>query len=124
MAAMAPKTQTFILASLALGFLDGVTAYLLFPGQPFAPSSLLISIAALFLIFLWYRLDSDSREFKRTPLLSIAVVGVAFLALPYYLFRTRGFRQGALATLVVLIVAIGYSAMGYVGQLVARAIRT
>jgi hypothetical protein len=120
----APKARYFVLTSLALGFIDGVTANWLFPGQPFAPSSLVISIAALFLIFLWYRLDSDSREFKRTPLLSIAIVGVAFFAVPYYLFRTRGFRQGLLATLVVLLAAIGYSAVGYVGQLAARAMRT
>jgi len=119
---MAPKTKNFVIASLVLGFFDGCTAYWVFPGQPFAPSSFVFDIAALFLIFLWYRLDSDSREFKRPPLLSIAVVGVTILALPYYLYRTRGFRQGTLATLVVVMTSIGYSSLGYVGQLGARAL--
>jgi hypothetical protein len=118
-----PKARYFILASLALGFIDGVTANWLFPGQLLPPSSLAITIAALFLIFRWYQLDSDSREFKRTPLLSMAIIGVTILAVPYYLFRTRGFRQGLLATLVVLLAAIGYSAVGYVGQIAARAMR-
>jgi hypothetical protein len=119
-----PKTGYFILAGLALGFVDGLAAYSLYPAQQFAPSSLVIGIAALFVIFLWYRLDSDSREFIRTPLLSVGIVGVAFLAIPYYLFRTRGFRQGSLAALVFLLVGVGYSAMQYIGQLAARAMRT
>jgi hypothetical protein len=120
---MAPKTSYYILTILTLGFADGAIAYFLFPGQAFAPTSMAVSIAALFLIFVWYRFDSDSRGFRRSPLLSIAVVGVTIFALPYYFFRTRGLRQGALATLVMILVAVGYSAMGYLGQLVARAVR-
>jgi hypothetical protein len=123
-ASMAPRTRYFILASLALGFVDGVAAYLLYPGQPFAPSSLVVGIAALLLIFLWYRLDSESRKFKRTSLLSVGVVGLSFLGIPYYLFRTRGIREGSVASLVFLFVGVGYSAMQYVGQLAARAMRT
>jgi hypothetical protein len=123
-ASMAPRTRYFILASPALGFADGVAAYSLYPGQPFALSSLVIGIAALFLIFLWYRLDSDSRHFKRPALLSVGVVGLSSLAIPYYLFRTRGIRDGSVATLVFLLIGVGYSAMGYVGQLVARALQT
>jgi hypothetical protein len=121
---MAPRTGYYILASLALGFADGAVAYFLYPGQMFAPSSLVISVAALFVIFMWYRGDSDNRAFRRTPLLSMGVVGLPIVAIPYYLFRTRGFRYGALATLVVVLVAIGYSAMGYLGQWAARALRT
>jgi hypothetical protein len=121
---MAPKTGYYILVILALGFADGVVAYFLFPGQIVAPSSLAVSVVALFVIFMWYRIDSDSRAFRRTPLLSIAVVGLTILALPYYFFRTRGFRQGALATLILILVAVGYSALGYLGQLTARAMRT
>lgn len=120
---MVPKTNYYILAILVLGFADGAIAYALFPGQVFAPTSLALSIVALFLVFVWYRLDSDSRAYRRSPLLSVAVVGVTIFALPYYLFRTRGLRQGALATLVMIVVTVGYSAMGYLGQLVARAVR-
>jgi hypothetical protein len=56
--------------------------------------------------------------------MSVAVVGVTIFALPYYLFRSRGLRQGGLATLIFILVSIGYSAMGYLGQLAARALRT
>ena len=123
-ATMAPRTKFYILASLALGFVDGAVARLLYPGQMFAPSSFAISMAGLFVIFMWYRADSDNRTFRRTPLLSLGVVGLPIVAIPYYLFRTRGFRHGALSTLVVLLVAIGYSAMGYLGQMAVRAMRT
>jgi hypothetical protein len=121
---VAHRTGYYILASLAIGFADGAVAYFLFPGQLFAPSSPVISIVALFAIFMWYRDDSDNRMFRRTPILSIGVVGFPIVAIPYYLFRTRGFWRGALATLVVVLVAMGYSAMGYLGQLAARALRT
>jgi len=121
---MAPRTGYYILTSLVLGFADGAVAYFLYPGQIFAPSSLVISVVALLVIFMWYRGDSDNRAFRRTPLLSMGVVGLPIVAIPYYLFRTRGLRHVALATLFVVLVAIGYSAMGYLGQWAARALRT
>jgi hypothetical protein len=121
---MAPRTGYFVLGALALGFVDGATGYFLFPGHWFPPSSFAIAIVGLFLAFWWYRLDSDSRAYRRTPLMSVAVVGVTIFALPYYLFRSRGFRQGGVATLIFILVSIGYSAMGYLGQLAARAMRT
>ncbi|HEY6621099.1 MAG TPA: hypothetical protein VIY68_16250 [Steroidobacteraceae bacterium] len=121
---MAPRTGYFVLGALALGFVDGATGYFLFLGEWFPPSSFPIAIVGLFLAFWWYRLDSDSRAYRRTPLMSVAVVGVTIFAMPYYLFRSRGFRQGGIATLIFIFVSIGYSAMGYLGQVVARAMRT
>jgi hypothetical protein len=120
----APKTVYFIAAALALGFVDGATAMLMYPGQVLAPSSFAIGVVALFITFAWYRLDSDSRAYRRSLLSSAAVIGVGIFALPYYFFRTRGFRQGALATLIFLLVAIGYSVLGYLGALAVRAVRT
>jgi hypothetical protein len=64
-----------------------------------------------FLCFFWYRLDSDSRLFRRTALLNIAVVMMAPLAVPYYLLRSRaaGARGRALvrfAGFVLLLIAV------------------
>jgi uncharacterized membrane protein len=121
---MPPKAWYVIFAIFVLAFVDGATSIFLYrPGQQLAPSSFAISVAALGLVFVWYRLDSDSRQFKRTPLLSIAVVGVGIVAMPYYLFRTRGLRRGALATFAFLLMVLGYSAIQYVGQATARALR-
>jgi hypothetical protein len=96
----------------------------MYPGQVLAPSSIAISFVALYVSFAWYRLDSDSRAYKRSLLSSAAVIGAGIFALPYYFFRTRGFRRGALATVIFLLIAVGYSVLGYLGQLAVRAIRT
>jgi hypothetical protein len=121
---MSPKTKYFIFVILALGFIDGAIAYYLFPGRPFAPSSFVTAFVVLFFVFWWYRLDSDSRTFRRQPVLSMAILALTIFAIPYYLFRTRGLRQGALATLVFLLVVVGYTALSYLGQLAAWSTRT
>jgi len=120
----APNTVYFVVATLVLGFVDGATATLVYPGQMLAPSSFAICVVVLFIAFAWYRLDSDSRAYRRSLLSSAAVIGVGIIALPYYFFRTRGFRRGALATMIFLLIAMGYSVLNYLGQLAVRAIRT
>ena len=124
MVSQGPKTVYFVGAALALGFVDGATAMFMYPGQVLAPSSFAIGIVALFITFAWYRMDSDSRAYKRSLLSSAAIIGLGIFALPYYLFRTRGFRRGALATLIFLLITIGYSVLGYLGELAVRAVRT
>ncbi len=124
MVTKAPNTVYFVVSTLLLGFIDGATARIMYPGQALAPSSFAIGVVALFITFVWYRLDSDSRAYRRSLLSSAAVIGVGILALPYYFFRTRGFRRGAIATLIFLLIAMGYSVLGYLGQLAVRSIRT
>ncbi len=124
MVTKAPNTVYFVVATLLLGFIDGATARIMYLGQALAPSSFAIGVVALFITFVWYRLDSDSRAYRRSLLSSAAVIGVGILALPYYFFRTRGFRRGAIATLIFLLIAMGYSVLGYLGQLAVRSIRT
>jgi len=65
-----------------------------------------------FLIFCWYRLDSDARLYRRTVLLNIGIVMAAIVAVPYYLVRSRpaGQRGAALLRLVgfwLLMIAAG-----------------
>jgi hypothetical protein len=122
--AKAPNTVYFVAGTLVLGFVDGATAMLMYPGQVLPPSGVAIAFVALYISFAWYRLDSDSRDYRRSLLSSAAVIGVGIFALPYYFFRTRGFRRGALATLIFLLITIGYSVLSYLGQLAVRAIRT
>ena len=42
-----------------------------------------------FISFVWYCRDSDARGFVRSRWLSIAMVSVSFLAIPWYLWRSR-----------------------------------
>ena len=122
--AKAPNTAYFVAAALVLGFADGAIAMLVYPGQVLAPSSFVIAIVALYVTFAWYRLDSDSRDYRRSLLSSAAVIGVGIVALPYYFFRTRGLRRGAVATLIFLLVVVAYSLLSYLGQLAVHAMRT
>jgi signal transduction histidine kinase len=120
----APNTGYFVVAALALGFVDGVTAMLMYPGQVLPLSSFAIDVVVLLITFAWYRLDSDSRDYKRSLLSSAMVIGAGIFVLPYYFFRTRGLRRGALATLIFLLIAMGYSVLSYLGQRAAFALRT
>jgi hypothetical protein len=42
-----------------------------------------------FLCFVWYCRDGDARSFNRSRWLSVAMVSVTLLAIPYYLWRSR-----------------------------------
>ena len=108
---------------LALGFLDGVVGAWLYGNAPFPNSAIVFMIANAFLAFLWFRLDSDQRSYRRTPFLTTAVVGISAVAIPYYLFRTRGIRGGAIGVLVFVSLLFGYGVMSVVGRLVVRVVQ-
>jgi CDP-diglyceride synthetase len=82
-------------------------------------SVILTSLLAASLIFWWYWADSTSRSYRRSPLLNIAVVAVAFVAVPYYLVRSRerGRRLPALGKMlgffVLMVVALIVGALPF-----------
>jgi hypothetical protein len=93
--------------------------------QMVAPYDLVVSIdipfmlVAVFLLFFWFRLDSDERGYKRSPLLNVGVIALAVIVMPYYFFRTRGFVRGLAASALLLVVGIMYSLLQYVGVYLA-----
>ena len=80
------------------------------------------TVALNILIFVWYYLDSNIRSFSRSKWLNIAVVGLAVVAIPYYIVRSREKSQRALA----LIKLVGFFALGIafasLGQLAGAAV--
>jgi peptidoglycan/LPS O-acetylase OafA/YrhL len=74
--------------------------------------TLLCPILFSVLVFLWYRLDSNARGYRRTPLLNVGVIGLAFVAMPYYLVRSRpsGERGRALLRLAGFVLLMLLSA--------------
>jgi len=61
-------------------------------------------------IFSWYVCDSNSRGFPRSRWLNVGVILLSLLALPYYLFASRGTKGGFVAlgkclAFVVLLLA-------------------
>ena len=110
---MQPK-QLAVLGLAALSFASGAAGQYLYPGQNVSPVDLWVLPGFAFLIFWWYRLDSSQAGYKRTPWLNVGVIAIAALALPYYFFRSRGFKRGSLATLVLFgaIAASGLLTLG------------
>jgi hypothetical protein len=109
---MKPK-QILGLILLSTALLGGMSAYLEAHGIREPPWSVLsTSMGFSLLVFWWYWADSTSRSYRRSPLLSVAVVAVAFVAVPYYLFRSRqkGQRLRAVASMLgfvaLLVVAL------------------
>lgn len=110
-------------AALALGFTQGVVQSWFYPGNPFPVNSFVFTIVGAFLVFLWFRMDTDRLLYRRSPFLSVAVVAVAILAIPYYLFRTRGFVKGVAGVLAFLGIFVAYCLMTGLGAILVRIIR-
>jgi hypothetical protein len=107
--------KAYAIAGLALvSFASGVAGQYFYPGQEMSPVDLWVLPAFAFFIFWWYRTDSSQLGYKRTPWLNVGVIAAAALALPYYFFRTRGFKRGSLATLGLFgaVVASGLLTLG------------
>jgi hypothetical protein len=102
-----------LLASAVLG---GVARQIIAPGKPFAQVDIFFILAGAILVFTWFRIDANQRNFKRSPILNVAVVALAAVALPYYFFRTRGFVGGLAATAGFIGIAILFSAIQYAGS--------
>lgn len=75
--------------------------------------SVTTSIVFSLLCFWWYWLDAGVRRYRRTPLLNVAVIGIAVIAIPWYVIRSRprGEKLRALGRLV-----------GYVGLVIAASV--
>jgi hypothetical protein len=99
-----------VIAYLVLSVAEGVLSPVFYPGQVFSPITVAFMLAYLFLVFWWYRVDSDVQKYSRSVWLNVGVICLNIIALPYYFFRTRGGKGGAIATIVFLlfIVASGF----------------
>jgi hypothetical protein len=93
-----------LLAScLVAGLVDGRTG----PGpEPNALATLGLVIPVL-LVFCWYRLDAADQNYDTSWGLSLSMAAITVIAVPWYLFRSRGAARGALAVggMVVVFVA-------------------
>jgi hypothetical protein len=71
-----------------------------------------------FLSFCWYRLDSEACQYRRTRWLSIGVVMLAIVAVPYYLVRSRPAGQKGRALLRLAGFCVLLAVAGTAGGLV------
>ena len=117
----APKTIALALlgvVSLVAPFVEMVTT-----GQVEALSKfdLATTIVSIPLIFWWYHVDKREHDYQAGPLMNGGILAVAVVALPIYFVRTRGWKRGAVATLLALgifAILLGLSELGeWIGTL-------
>jgi hypothetical protein len=117
----APKT--IALALLGVVSLLGPLVEMMVTGQVEALSKfdLATTIVSIPLIFWWYHVDKREHDYQAGPLMNGGIVAVAIVALPIYFVRTRGWKRGAVATLLALgifAILFGLSELGeWIGAL-------
>jgi len=113
-----PQQKTRVLwAFAAISFISGANPVIAMSADTVRLIELVLLFAMVFMIFLWYRIDADERGFKRTPLLNMAIVMAAALAIPYYLIRSRGSQEGPAAVLQALLVFLGSLVLSAIGAM-------
>ena|SRR2546422_11110501 len=108
-----PRTQTKLLALLpVLSLVFGCLEYGPLRG-PERGSALLTlhAISSLVLVLAWFWIDARDRGYKASIVLRVAMLFLAVVALPYYLFRSRGFVGG--------LKSLGLSILVFAGTMVA-----
>jgi peptidoglycan/LPS O-acetylase OafA/YrhL len=60
------------------------------------------TVVSLVILFWWYHVDKQERNYRAGPLMNGAVLALAIVALPVYFIRSRGWKKGALAIAVAL----------------------
>ena len=104
---MGNKKNIVLLVLAILAFINGATTQYLEPGVVFPKTDMWFMFAGIFFIYMWYYIDSEQVKYKRGALLNIAIVALGAVALPYYFFRSRGFKKGLIHTVIFfLLVAL------------------
>jgi len=71
---------------------------------------------ALPLIFWWYHVDKREHGYQAGPLMNGGILLLAIVVFPIYFVRTRGWKRGAVATLLALGVFLILLGLGELGE--------
>lgn len=111
------SSKNRVLATLAVASLiSGAIDQYFYPGHQFPPTAVGFMVVGTFLIFLWYRMDSEQIGYRRSPWLNVSVIALAIVALPYYFFRSRGAKRGASATGILLLAYVASGVLTVAGS--------
>lgn len=110
--------KTAILAVFVLSSLScGIAGQYFWPGIPLSVADYAFAVLGSFLIFVWYHVDAKQRGYRRPAWLDAGIILAAVVAMPYYLFRTRGFRRGLVSTALGLLLMIVTGLLTGIGKL-------
>jgi hypothetical protein len=113
---MKPKTTALALlaaVSLVVPFIEMVVT-----GQveELSKFDIAATVIALPLIFWWYHVDKREHDYQAGPLMNAGILVLALVAFPIYFVRTRGWKRGAIATLLAAIVFAILLGLGELGE--------
>ena len=120
------RSKTVALALLALVSFFGPFLEMLLTGrvEPFGKWEIGETLLALVLVFWWYHVDKAERGYRAGPLMNGGMLLVMALAMPIYLVRSRGWKQGGIATAVAIALFLVLLGLGEAGEyLAARLVR-
>lgn len=82
-------------------------------GGPAAGSRLVLihALLSLAVVFVWFLQDARSRGYRASVFLKLVMPTFTLVALPYYLFRSRGMNGG--------IRALALAVLGFAGTMIA-----
>jgi hypothetical protein len=84
--------------------------------DPFGPFGLADALLSLAPIFWWYHVDKQQRNYRAGPLMNVGMVAVVIVAMPVYFIRSRGWKQGTIASLLALALFGATLALGELGE--------
>ena len=115
------KTRTPILILMAVFFGFGLLNLAL-TGHYRSPNPwhLMEQLSVITLIYWWYYSDKTERHYQAGKWMNIGMIALAPVAIPIYLFRSRGAKSGAIATVVFAVTFLGFLASLVLGSVVAK----
>ncbi len=78
---------------------------------------ILHALTSLALVFVWFLLDARERGYRASIVLQTALIVLTVVALPYYLFRSRGLAGGFRALALSVAVFAGTMIAYHLGSL-------
>jgi hypothetical protein len=118
------STQGAAVSLTTLGFIYGVLWVYFYRGDGAPQVVVVIGILISITVFIWFREDAFARFYNRSPFLNVAVIALPIVAVPFYLFRSRGFKGGIVATLVGLLIFVAFTLSSWLGSMLASSLRT
>jgi hypothetical protein len=84
--------------------------------EPLGPTTLIDVVLTTYAVYWWYLLDKRQRNFAAGSWQDLGVIFLFIVALPVYFIRSRGWGNGAVAILVMVLAVAASGVLSYVGE--------
>ena len=79
------------------------------------------TLLSLLPLYWWYHLDKEERNYRAGPLMNVGIAAVLIVALPAYLVRSRGWREGGIAVAIATAFAGMLYLLEWLGESLGQA---